>query len=551
VSDTPPTLPTGELTPGARLGRYRVVRLIAQGGMANVYEATHLDLQKRVALKAMLPELTMRPGMVQRFILEARAASRLTHPHVIGITDVSVEDGVAFMVMDYLDGEDLGTRAARDGAFDPAPLIDIMLPVISAVSAAHVERILHRDLKPENIFLKKRPGGREHPVLLDFGLSKSLATSARKITAIGEMLGTPSYMAPEQVEGAPVDERTDQYALGATIYRCVTGVLPFHGDVLAVLLAAILRGGARRPSEIVRHVTSGLDAIILRALAVNPADRYATMNELGCALWPLASPASRMQWAEEFGSASLSPSFPPPPRRDDAEVADAQLRSTASAVVAPNAVVTIEDVRRFAAFAEAEDAELEELLAATEPINFSRGRTIIRQGAHGHGCYFLVSGVVRIVRAADPTAAVSVTPSPTSTAATPSTPPRTSEAPTSSGAHTSSGSSSWVMGELGAGATFGQIALVDNVPRTASVIATTDVVALFISRSQFERLLCSAAPAAHRLREHVVLSGIRQLRRATQHFRVLSARREGQPLSMRDLAFVRVAAHEWGLPLPD
>ena len=176
-------------------------------------------------------------------------------------------------------------------------------------------------------------------------------------------------------------------------------------------------------------------------------------------------------------------------------------------------------------------------MTAMEPIRFLPGRTIIRQGAHGHGCYFLVSGTVRVVRSADVTAAP------------PPATPRRALSPVSGGL--SRDSQSWVMRELVAGATFGQIALVDNVPRTASVIATTDVVALYISRSDFERLLGSASPAAHRLREHVVVSGIRQLRRATQHFRVLVASREGQPLSARDVAFVRVAAHEWGLPLPE
>ena len=211
------------LPPGSTLGRYRVVCRIGQGGMGVVYEAVHIDLGKRVAIKTLKPERARDPQVFARFLREAQAASRLRHPHVVDVADVNCDEGLAWMVMEHLEGEDLGAlldRVPRLGAQDAA---DLLVPVVAAVLAAHEEGIVHRDLKPGNIFLAKTRHGVIIPKVLDFGISKLIAENKTSATAT-RAIGSPLWAAPEQTRtGAKLRPATDVWALGLVVFYMLTG----------------------------------------------------------------------------------------------------------------------------------------------------------------------------------------------------------------------------------------------------------------------------------------------------------------------------------------
>jgi serine/threonine-protein kinase len=212
--------PPKNLEPGETFGRYRIVRKLGAGGMGSVYEAEHQELGRRVALKMLHRDLTHTPEVVARFLREARATAKVRHPHVVDVQDVGSEGGAPFLVMEYLDGEDLASLLVREGRLAVERATDLLLPVLAGVDAAHQAGIVHRDLKPENIFLLRAPGGELHPKVLDFGIAKVLdPAGSLTLTRTASLLGTPYYMSPEQARGArDVDGRTDQYALGVILY---------------------------------------------------------------------------------------------------------------------------------------------------------------------------------------------------------------------------------------------------------------------------------------------------------------------------------------------
>ena len=309
-----------DLAAGTRFGRYEIVRRIGEGGMATVYEAMQVDIEKRVALKLLHPWHALREDVVQRFVNEAKAASRIEHPNVMGIYDMGVENDVPFMTMDLLEGEELWAVLHREKGIPLQRLADMLVPLCSAVFAAHEKGILHRDIKPENIFLAKRRPRGEHPVLLDFGISKlPKGTLTGNITATGEVLGTPPYMAPEQVQFGMdrFDAKSDQYAIGVVLYEAATAVLPFpEEEPLIALMRKIAKGGAPPPSSHRPGLPPEFDTLVAKAMAVDPAARFDSVHELGKALLPFAGPLIRSVWSEEFdlpapelGSFSL----PPPP----------------------------------------------------------------------------------------------------------------------------------------------------------------------------------------------------------------------------------------------
>ncbi|MCC6215351.1 MAG: protein kinase [Polyangiaceae bacterium] len=500
-----------DLAPGTRLGRHEIVRRIAAGGMAIVYEAVHVDLQKRFAVKVMRPELARDQTYVERFVQEARTASKMAHPHIIAVTDVGLQQGIPYLVMEFLEGDDLCTVMEREPRLSVERVADVMLPIISAVAAAHDEHVLHRDIKPENIFLARDRRGRERPMLLDFGVAKPLQVVApgRSMTRVGEAVGTPSYMSPEQIEGrADIDGRADQYSLGVILYAAITRALPFSGDTLAALLMAILRArplppGAHRPD-----LPAAVDALILRSISRDREGRFASVRELGRALHPFASPLVQAQWAEEFGDpvqvAARIVSAPPP--------VSAQPTPVAPRPTAP--LVSAADLRRFGGLAHCSDEELEAFLRQVRCQRFRPGAQIVAQGAHGNGCYLLVSGEVQVVK--------TVT------------------------------NARWTLGKLGPGAVFGQIALVEQVPRTASIITTAESVVVHVDRAAYAEMLHSGQAVARALREQVAISGIRQLRRATSRLAALLSGPGAQRVRAErsDLVFVQAAAFEWGLELP-
>jgi serine/threonine-protein kinase len=307
--DASPSL-TGIFAPGTIFGAYTIVRAIHRGGMGMVYEARHRELRKRVALKTLHASIATDPKMGARFLREGRAASRLRHPHVVDVSDFGVQDGVAFLVMEYLEGENLAERLARDGALPPADIAELMLPVCAAVAAIHREGIVHRDLKPENIFLSRTHFGAVQPKVVDFGVSK-MAEEAGLLTTGSNLLGTPCYMSPEQAEGrGEADARSDQYSLGVILYECATGRRAFEGAALFAILWAIVAGNVEPPRRARPELPEAFEAMVLRAMRVDAAARYPSIDALGRALAAFAAPPVRALWEPVFDGADGRGSAP-------------------------------------------------------------------------------------------------------------------------------------------------------------------------------------------------------------------------------------------------
>jgi serine/threonine protein kinase len=270
----PPLVP-GDL--GA-CGTYRVMRLIGRGGMGAVYEAIDTALGRRVALKLMLPELAASEAGRERFLREARAAAAIRHENVVSVYAVGEDDGTPYMTMELLAGSPLEALIAR-GA-DAADVVRIGREVACGLAAAHALGVTHRDIKPANIWIEQ-PGGRVR--LLDFGLARfdsEFSTIARNctlggdgLTEIGALIGTPNYMAPEQVTGDPVGPRTDLFALGAVLYQMATGRPPFGGRTLSEMADAILAGAFVPVCELAPGVPPDLAGLIHRMLATDPTER--------------------------------------------------------------------------------------------------------------------------------------------------------------------------------------------------------------------------------------------------------------------------------------
>ncbi len=306
------------LLPGAQFGKYRISRLLGEGAMGAVYEAEHGELRKRVAIKILGESVRKHHEASTRFVREGEVAARVRHPHVVDIADVGVEQGLPYLVMEFLDGEDLQARVQR-GALGLEETVDTLLPILSAVQAAHDEGIIHRDIKPANIYLARTRHGALQPKLLDFGISKvAQAFGGSDLTRTSSLLGSPFWMAPEQVHGAKyIDARSDQYALGVVLYQCLTGSLPFVRDDLYPLLHAILNDPLTPPRALRAEIASELEAVILRAMSRDAAMRFPSVLAFGQALLPFASGTVRAVWAPAFwgeghaGASSASAPSPP------------------------------------------------------------------------------------------------------------------------------------------------------------------------------------------------------------------------------------------------
>jgi hypothetical protein len=261
---------------------YEIVRVIGYGGMATVYEARHTRLpNKRFAIKLLLPEFAVKPELVIRFAREAETASRIEHVNVVDVYDVHrTDEGVPYIVCEYLEGKEFGDLLDHMGKLSPAMVVEIACQVCEGLSAAHAAGVVHRDVKPENVFLTGDP---DTPMakLLDFGISKvAEAEGEGKLTRTGLVMGTPSYMPPEQARGSKVDHRTDIYGVGAILYRALTGRVPFGGDDPTAVLAEVLTKEPERPRAVEPSVPEGLELIIERAMAKEPEERYPTMDAL-------------------------------------------------------------------------------------------------------------------------------------------------------------------------------------------------------------------------------------------------------------------------------
>ncbi|MCB9595873.1 MAG: protein kinase [Sandaracinaceae bacterium] len=267
-------------------GRYRIERLLGGGGMGRVYDAVQVDLGRRVAVKMLIPELAKNPSILERFRREALAAAVLGHPHIVEVTDLVLpSDGPPFLVMEHLVGEALVDVLTRDGMLTVPRALRITIQLLDALQAAHDAGIVHRDLKPANVFLVALAGGDEMVKLLDFGVAKLRETpGARKLTAVGEMVGTPRFAAPEQLKGGTVDARTDIYGAGVLLYGMLTGKPPFAGPDMD-LIRAVLEETPMDPRVVNPAVDPVLASIVARAMAKNPDDRFesarAMMDALG------------------------------------------------------------------------------------------------------------------------------------------------------------------------------------------------------------------------------------------------------------------------------
>ncbi len=273
--------------------KYRVVQKIGEGGMGEVLLARHTELDRNVAIKVLRADLAKDTGAVERFLREARAAARIESDHVVHVFDVErFVDGRPYIVMEYLEGEDLGRIASR-GAMSVGQAVEYVLHACEGVAEAHRVGVIHRDLKPENLFLARRRDGGTTLKVVDFGISKLAPSGARRELAIttGQLLGTPFYMSPEQLRGdATVDERSDVWALGVILFELVTADAPFHGDTLPQLCTHIMHDPAKRLSEVRSDLSfpPGLEDVVDRCLAKDPASRYASAGELAAALAPFA-----------------------------------------------------------------------------------------------------------------------------------------------------------------------------------------------------------------------------------------------------------------------
>jgi len=272
-------------------GKYRVDKILGLGGMGMVVAATHLELDQQVALKFMLPAALESPEASARFLREARAAGKLTSEHVCRVTDVGrFDSGEPYIVMEYLEGYDLGTMLKKRGPLRVGPAVDYILQACEGLAEAHAQGIDHRDLKPDNLYLSARADGGHIIKVLDFGISKSTVTGIA--TRTGDILGSPAYMAPEQMRSTKdVDSRADVWSLGAVMYQLLTGRLPFTGDSLPTLCLSVLNDDPIPPNEFREDMPVGLAAVILRCLGKEPEARFADVGELAAALGPFASPA--------------------------------------------------------------------------------------------------------------------------------------------------------------------------------------------------------------------------------------------------------------------
>ena len=269
--------------------RYQILREIGRGGMGVVYEAEHVELGKKVAIKVMLDKYANDDEAIARFKREALAASRIGNPHIIDVSHIgAAPDGRPFVVMELLDGKPLAQILQVTGPMQPWRAIIIMRQVLRAVGAAHAKGIIHRDLKPDNIFIVNRDDEHDFVKLLDFGISKIVDTAeqiaATRLTTTGMVMGTPLYMAPEQAMGAPAERGVDIYACGVILFEMLAGRPPFDETNYNMLVAKLLTASPPYLSDLRPGLPASLVVAVHRALEKDPDHRYATAEAFAQAL---------------------------------------------------------------------------------------------------------------------------------------------------------------------------------------------------------------------------------------------------------------------------
>src|SRR5712671_4077580 len=263
------------LQPGVLFGgRYEILSVLGQGGMGAVYKARDRELDRLIALKVIRPELATDPAILQRFKQELILARNITHKNVVRIYDLGESDGIRFITMEYVDGEDMRSMLRKHGKFSAQDAIPMIEQVCRALDSAHSEGVIHRDLKPQNIMRDKQ--GRI--VVMDFGLARSLGDSG--MTQTGAIVGTMEYMSPEQALGSQLDQRSDIFSVGLIFYELLTGKSPYHADTAIASLMRRTREEARAASDVENTVPRSLSAIVSRCLEREPANRYHAVVEL-------------------------------------------------------------------------------------------------------------------------------------------------------------------------------------------------------------------------------------------------------------------------------
>jgi len=269
------------------VGKYRLERQLGRGGVGVVYEAEHLKLKQRVAVKLLASEMHEYPDMVERFEREARAMARLGGPHVARVIDVDqTAEGAAFMVMELLHGHDLQVEVKERGRLPVSEAVHWVRQACEGMIEVHAAGVVHRDLKPANLFLVELPSGERTLKIMDFGISK-IAGEAIEVTHTTVSLGTPAYMSPEQVRSAKhIDSRSDIWSLGVILYRLLSGKLPFHGTGSTGMAIAIVNEPPVPLAEVAPDVPPALLAVVARAMSKNRDERFSTVQELSAALVP-------------------------------------------------------------------------------------------------------------------------------------------------------------------------------------------------------------------------------------------------------------------------
>jgi streptogramin lyase len=280
---------------------YRIEEPIGQGGMGVVYVAHDVRLGRKVALKLMAPSLALDDRYRTRFASESELAMALEHPNVVPIHDAGEAEGRLYLAMRRVEGTDLRALLRRDGALDPTRALAIVSQIAQALDAAHANGLVHRDVKPSNVLLDDN----EHVYLADFGLTRRLSDEA-SLRGDALAVGTPAYVAPEQLEGRTVDGRADVYSLGCLLYECLTGEPPFRGDSRLALAWAHLEQDPPSVSERRTELPDAIDAVIARAMAKDPAERFATCSEFATAAESALIPRSRPRSRWAFAAAGVA-----------------------------------------------------------------------------------------------------------------------------------------------------------------------------------------------------------------------------------------------------